>query len=298
MREVKALAKLEHQHIVRYFQAWQECPPVGWQEEQDKLWKNKAKYVPVINSIFWFIVRVNIYGLLFILRRDEYLSSEPEDCLSSEMDGLSATNTSPSHLNNVFDQVTNSCDLNLNGYKNDDAAASTSDKSNNSFVEFRTSSQSENSETQLEKRLECDPVCCTPATYEMKRRKSLQKTSKVYLYIQMQLCQKNSLKEWLCDNLNRDMNTVLNIFDQIVQAVEYVHLQGLIHRDLKPSNIFFSPDGQIKVGDFGLVTEMIEDIEFAFEKTKNSYFDESRTANVGTELYMSPEQVSLAFLAK
>lgn len=43
MREVKALAKLEHQYIVRYFQAWQECPPLGWQEEQDKLWKNKTK---------------------------------------------------------------------------------------------------------------------------------------------------------------------------------------------------------------------------------------------------------------
>lgn len=70
------------------------------------------------------------------------------------------------------------------------------------------------------------------------RRKSLNKsnkTSRVYLYIQMQLCQKHSLREWLCDNLERDQNTILCMFDQIVQAVEYVHLQGLIHRDLKVS---------------------------------------------------------------
>ncbi|KAI5706972.1 hypothetical protein M8J75_013009 [Diaphorina citri] len=43
MREVKALAKLDHQHIVRYFNAWLECPPEGWQEEQDKTWKDKAR---------------------------------------------------------------------------------------------------------------------------------------------------------------------------------------------------------------------------------------------------------------
>lgn len=66
-------------------------------------------------------------------------------------------------------------------------------------------------------------------------RKTSSKTSKVYLYIQMQLCQKNSLREWLCDNLDRDQKTVLQMFYEIVQAVEYVHLQGLIHRDLKVS---------------------------------------------------------------
>lgn len=38
MREVKALAKLDHHHIVRYFNAWTECPPVGWQEKHDKKW--------------------------------------------------------------------------------------------------------------------------------------------------------------------------------------------------------------------------------------------------------------------
>ncbi len=63
---------------------------------------------------------------------------------------------------------------------------------------------------------------------------------KLYLYIQMELCEKESLKEWLCNNpLNRDRQIVLDIFHQIVSAVDYVHDSGLMHRDLKVWLKFF-----------------------------------------------------------
>ena len=56
---------------------------------------------------------------------------------------------------------------------------------------------------------------------------------KVYLYIQMQLCRKDTLKDWLKTNCeNRDKTTIFDLFYQIVDAVEYVHSQDLIHRDL------------------------------------------------------------------
>lgn len=59
---------------------------------------------------------------------------------------------------------------------------------------------------------------------------------KVYLYIQMQLCRKDTLKDWLKTNCeNRDKTTIFDLFYQIVDAVEYVHSQDLIHRDLKVS---------------------------------------------------------------
>ena len=47
---------------------------------------------------------------------------------------------------------------------------------------------------------------------------------------------------------------VLHCVLQVLDAVAYVHQKGLMHRDLKPSNIFFSLEGSVKVGDFGLVT--------------------------------------------
>ena len=95
---------------------------------------------------------------------------------------------------------------------------------------------------------------------------------KSFMYIVMQLCLKDTLRDWLRINIERKRQTILNIFrytghrklksiknacnfSQICTGVEYVHSRNLVHRDLKPSNIYFSPDGIIKIGDFGLVTD-------------------------------------------
>ena len=57
---------------------------------------------------------------------------------------------------------------------------------------------------------------------------------RMYLYIQMQLCQRESLRDWLlCHVHDRDRSQSLSIFEQIVLAVDYVHSNGLMHRDLK-----------------------------------------------------------------
>ena len=78
--------------------------------------------------------------------------------------------------------------------------------------------------------------CAAAAATKDERTKN---TPKLYLYIQMQLCQRESLKDWLKTNtLNRDRRTVLDYFDQIVGAVDYIHDNGLMHRDLKVSLIF------------------------------------------------------------
>lgn len=61
-------------------------------------------------------------------------------------------------------------------------------------------------------------------------------TPKVYLYIQMQLCRKENLKDWMAQRSQpelREHSQCLAIFLQIAEAVDFIHSKGLMHRDLK-----------------------------------------------------------------
>ena len=66
----------------------------------------------------------------------------------------------------------------------------------------------------------------------------------------------------------------------------------------QPSNIFFAMDGSIKIGDFGLVTAIEENCcDGCYSNPQTSLLHDGRhTDQVGTKLYMSPEQVGASSL--
>ncbi len=71
----------------------------------------------------------------------------------------------------------------------------------------------------------------------------------------------------------------LPILKSTLEALAYAHGQGVIHRDIKPENIMLTPQGQVKVTDFGLA--------FAHEEIRLTQGE----SMVGTILYMSPEMI-------
>jgi serine/threonine-protein kinase len=68
---------------------------------------------------------------------------------------------------------------------------------------------------------------------------------------------------------------------QLLRALSYAHRRGIIHRDIKPSNILLTPEGTVKVADFG-IARIIEEDDLAGGEPGEI---------VGSARYMSPEQL-------
>lgn len=99
-----------------------------------------------------------------------------------------------------------------------------------------------------------------------------------YLYVIMDYVDGQDLAHYI-QTTSISSDEAITLFKEILSGVEAIHAQHIVHRDLKPANIYITKSGQIKILDFGL-SKLIDFTSIT-----------STGAEIGSPLYMSPEQV-------
>ena len=99
-------------------------------------------------------------------------------------------------------------------------------------------------------------------------------------YIVMEYVEGHTVKELISDGTAVPINEAIEIVSGVLSALQYSHANHLVHRDIKPGNIMPTPEGKVKVMDFG-IARALTDSQATMTQTN---------AVVGTAQYLSPEQ--------
>ncbi len=99
-------------------------------------------------------------------------------------------------------------------------------------------------------------------------------------YIVMEYVEGRTLRDVLREGGRIMPERAMEITADVLDALEYSHRAGIIHRDIKPANVMLTPDGDVKVMDFG-IARAVADSSATMTQT---------AAVVGTAQYLSPEQ--------
>lgn len=98
--------------------------------------------------------------------------------------------------------------------------------------------------------------------------------SSLWILMPQMLCSLSDLIKKYFINGIKDEILLASILKQVLIGLEYLHTEGYIHRDIKAANLLLSTEGEIKIGDFGIVGKS---------------FKESRHTFTGTPCWMAPE---------
>jgi serine/threonine protein kinase/tetratricopeptide (TPR) repeat protein len=105
-------------------------------------------------------------------------------------------------------------------------------------------------------------------------------------FIVMEYIEGTTLREWVRKNLEQSdgyrklgLKETVDLAIQIAEGLEQAHDKGIVHRDIKSENVMVTPEGRVKIMDFGLAK-----LRGVSKVTKTG-------STIGTIAYMSPEQV-------
>jgi len=99
----------------------------------------------------------------------------------------------------------------------------------------------------------------------------------------MEYIEGETLKDYLDRKGKLNSEEISGLLEQMLSALEYAHEQGLVHRDIKPSNFMVSPQGKLKLLDFGIAKQT--------NTASAEYTITGTNQRMGTAMYMSPEQI-------
>jgi serine/threonine-protein kinase len=96
-------------------------------------------------------------------------------------------------------------------------------------------------------------------------------------FIAMEYVEGAGLREYLNRRTSFDFGQLVALMEQLLDALEFAHAQGVVHRDIKPSNLIVTSKGRLKVADFGIARVDTSNLTMV-------------GMTIGTPPYMSPEQ--------
>lgn len=97
-------------------------------------------------------------------------------------------------------------------------------------------------------------------------------------FIVLEYIQGQNFKDAFEDICRYEYAQKLELMEQVVEGLEYLHKKNIVHRDLKPSNLMFDKDGTVKIIDFGI------------SRLQDTFYSDYTLAGFATKNYSSPEQ--------
>ncbi|XP_057714793.1 eIF-2-alpha kinase GCN2 [Corythoichthys intestinalis] len=283
--EVTLLSRLNHENIVRYYNAWierSEVPPKGALSSSDSSEPTSTadKLAPVRKPP----PRLNELGLL-----DNAEDIAPPPALSSSVEWSTSIERSSSAKCGRHQ----SSDDEDDDDEDDDVFGASFLPSDDSISDVIFDNGNESTDEMSQGELSKRPLSETTESADSDRPFVIVH----YLYIQMEYCEKSTLRDTIDQGLHQDQNRLWRLFREILDGLSYIHEQGMIHRDLKPVNIFLDSQDHVKIGDFGLATDHPATVaagKFEVEESSSAALQKldptgNLTGMVGTALYVSPE---------